>query len=78
MHLQEFWRERATGHVFAIELTDGVVTGICGPLAAVDLDATFLTTYRYSTVGAEALERRRESFIPMTEGEIVLRSATAD
>ena len=27
MHLQEFWRELATGRIYAIELTDGVVTG---------------------------------------------------
>lgn len=78
MHLQEFWRELATGRIYAVELTDGVVTGSCGPLGALDLDPTFLTTYRYSTAGAEALEQRRELFIPMTEGEIVLRSATAD
>jgi hypothetical protein len=78
VHLQEFWRELATGRVYAIELTDGVVTGSCGPLAAIDLDPTFLTTYRYSTVGAVALERRRESFELMTESEILLRSAAAD
>lgn len=78
VHLQEFWQELTTGRIYAIELTDGVVTGSCGPLSAVDLDPTFLTTYRYSTVGASALERRRESFVPMTESEILLRSAAAD
>jgi hypothetical protein len=78
VHLQEFWRQLATGEIYAIELTDGVVTGSCGPLSPVDLDPTFLTSYRYSTVEAAALERRRESFVPMTETEIVLRSAAAD
>ena len=78
MHLQEFWRELTTGRIYAIELKDGVVTGSCGPLNAVDLDPAFLTTYRYSTAGAAALERRRESFVPMTESEILLRSAAAD
>jgi hypothetical protein len=78
VHLQEFWRELATGHIYAVELSDGVVTGTCGPLDAIDLDRAFLTTYRYSSADAPGVERRRELFVPLTEGEIVLRSATAD
>jgi hypothetical protein len=78
VHLQEFWRELATGHIYAVELTDGVVTGTCGPLNAIDLDRTFLTTYRYSSLLASDVERRRERFVPLTEAEILLRSAVAD
>ena len=78
MHLQEFWRELATGHIYAVELTDGVVTGTCGPLNAIDLDPTYLTTYRYSSVLASDVELRRERFVPMSDAEIVLRSAVAD
>ena len=78
MHYQEFWRELATGHIYAIELTDGIVTGTCGPLTAIDLDPTFLVTYRYSSVDAQDIEQRRELFVPLTEAEVLLRSAIAD
>jgi hypothetical protein len=58
----EFWRESATGHVFAIALVDGVVAGVCGPLGAEELDERFLPTFDYAAERAATVEERREEF----------------
>jgi nicotinamidase-related amidase len=62
MREHEFWRESATGEIFAIELEDGVVTGICGPLDADELDDAFLPTFDYSSARAAWVEAHRDAF----------------
>lgn len=48
MKSYEFWRERATGEVWAIELVEGVVGGCCGPLDQSEIEEQFLKTFDYS------------------------------
>jgi len=60
----EYWRERATGHVWAIELVDGVVVGCCGPLDRDELEERFLPTLDYSGELAAWAESTREDFEP--------------
>lgn len=62
MKEREFWRERVGGHVYAIELEDGLVTGSCGPLDTGEIDERFLPTFDYSQDRAPWLEANRESF----------------
>lgn len=62
MKEHEFWRERSTGQVYAIELEDGIVTGSCGPLSRTETDDDFLPSFDYSPVRAEWIERNREAF----------------
>ena len=62
MKEHEFWRERAGGHVYAVELEDGLVAGSCGPLAAAEIDDRFLPTFDYAPDRASWLEENRESF----------------
>jgi CBS domain-containing protein len=62
MKEREFWREPAGGHVYAVELEDGLVTGGCGPLDTGELDERFLPTFDYSPDRAAWLEERRAEF----------------
>lgn len=45
MKTYEFWRERRTGEVWAIELLEGAVVGCCGPLDHSELDEKFLEAF---------------------------------
>jgi CBS domain-containing protein len=62
MKEREFWREPGGGHVYAVELEDGLVTGSCGPLDVAEVDERFLPTFDYTPEQAEWLEERREEF----------------
>ncbi|MGZ4431307.1 MAG: hypothetical protein ACXVYV_06630 [Gaiellales bacterium] len=62
MTTHEFWRERATGHIWAVELDDGLVSACCGPLGHDDVDERFLDAFEYSPQEAPAVERRRDEF----------------
>lgn len=58
----EFWRERSSGRVYAVQLVDGLVTGCCGPLDMSEIDDEFLPTFDYSEERAGWLEQHREEF----------------
>jgi CBS domain-containing protein len=58
----EFWRDRSDGHVYAVELVDGVVSGTCGPLDQGEVDDRFLATFDYATERAGWIEEHREEF----------------
>jgi CBS domain-containing protein len=62
MKEREFWREPAGGHVYAVELEDGLVTGSCGPLDTGELDERFLPSFDYSSDQAAWLEEHRAEF----------------
>jgi len=62
MKEHEFWREPESGHVYAVELEDGLVAGSCGPLETGDLDDRFLATFDYSSGQAAWLEEHRAEF----------------
>jgi hypothetical protein len=58
----EYWRERESGEVWAVELLDGVVAGCCGPLGPGELDERFLATFDYAPERAAWTETHREAF----------------
>ncbi len=62
MITREFWQERSTGEVWAVELCEGVVTACCGPLGISEIDERFLDALDYSTERAAWIEQRREEF----------------
>jgi CBS domain-containing protein len=62
MKEQEFWRDRSSGRLYAVELHDGVVTGRAGPLSPGELEPGFLAAFDYSPDGAAWLEEHREDF----------------
>lgn len=62
MKTYEFWRERRTGEVWAIELVEGAVVGCCGPLDHGDLDQEFLGAFDYSSERAAWVEAHRDAF----------------
>ncbi len=62
MKEHEFWRERAGGHVYAVQLVDGLVAGACGPLEVHDIDERFLPTFDYDQSRAAWLEDHRDDF----------------
>lgn len=62
MKEREFWREREGGHVYAVELVDGVVAGTCGPLDSSDVDERFLPTFDYAAEWAAWVDKHREGF----------------
>jgi hypothetical protein len=62
MRTYEYWRERETGHVWAVELSEGVVVGCCGPLHPSELEERFLPTLDYSPERAAWTEAHRDAF----------------
>jgi nicotinamidase-related amidase len=59
----EFWRERRSGEILAIELTDGRVTGCSPPLDAEELEANLVRALvDHEAARAESVERTREAF----------------
>jgi hypothetical protein len=58
----EFWRERRTGEVWAVELADGIVVACCGPLHHKDVDAAFLHAFDYKPGEAARIEAGRDGF----------------
>lgn len=62
MRTHEFWRERATGQVWAIELREGLVIGSFGPLAHGEIDDTLLARFDYDRDDAEWVEAHRDEF----------------
>jgi hypothetical protein len=58
----EFWRERATGHIFAVAFDEGRVSGCCGPLDMSEVDDDFLPTFDYAGERAGWFEEHREGF----------------
>jgi hypothetical protein len=62
MKTYEFWRECATGEVWAIELLEGVVVGSCGPLDHSEIEESFLVALDYSPKRAAWIEAHRDAF----------------
>jgi hypothetical protein len=77
MKTYEFWRERATGRLWAVELRDGVVVGCCGPLHRSDVEAQFLPTLDYSPERAGLMEADREAF-DLELGEVQRPASTGE
>ncbi len=78
MKTYEFWREKGTGDVWAVELTDGVVTGAAGPLHWSEIKLAYLHGYDYSPTEAVRVEAVREEFELVDERALLLFSASAD
>ena len=74
----EFWREMSTGDVWAVELTDGVVTGAAGPLHWSEIRLAYLHGYDYSPGEAARIEAVRDDFELVDEKALLLFSASAD
>lgn len=62
MKQREFWRERSSGRLYAIELEDGLVSRSCGPLTVSETDDRFLPTFDYTPERASWLEKHRDAF----------------
>ncbi|HET7568466.1 MAG TPA: hypothetical protein VFJ91_10770 [Gaiellaceae bacterium] len=62
MRTHEFWRERDTGHVWAVELREGIVIGCFGPLAHAEVDDELLARFDYDRDDAEWVEAHRDEF----------------
>lgn len=58
----EFWRDRASGRLYAVEFEAGVVSGCCGPLTVSEAEEQFLPTFDYSSERAGWFEEHREGY----------------
>jgi hypothetical protein len=78
MKTHEFWRETKTGEIWAIELSDGAVSGCCGPLAPDAVATDYLLGYDYTAALAAELDRRREEFELLGEEALLFLHAASD
>ena len=62
----EFWMERSTHAVWAVELTDDVVTACYGPLLPGDIEDDLLDAFDYAKGGAAWIELNRDRFGAIT------------
>ena len=60
----EYWLERATGAIWAVELEDGNVVACHGPLTAGEVDDEVVDFLVYSPVGVTWIVQNRERFVP--------------
>ena len=58
----EFWRERVTGDIWAVELVEGKVVAVAGPLHHDDVDEDFLPGFDYAPERADWVEAHRDAF----------------
>ena len=75
MRTYEFWRERSTGDIWAVEFDDGIVAACAGPLHPRDIDPQYLDGYDYSRAEAARLEAAREEFDLLDEEALLLLAA---
>ena len=61
----EFWREKATGEVWAVELEDGTVVRCAGPIHWSAISPFYLHSYDYSPAEAARLDKERDAFEPV-------------
>lgn len=78
MRTYEFWRERRTRDIWAVELEDGIVAACAGPLHPGEIDPAYLDGYDYSPAEAERLEAAREEFDLLDEEALLLFPAGGD
>lgn len=79
MRAAEFWRERETGEIWAVELEDGVVSRCRGPLHWSEVNPTFLREgYDYAEDEAAEIEARREEFEALDELTVVQITGSVD
>ena len=76
--MYEFWRERESGRVWAVELRDGIVRGACGPLRLDQISRDYLRGYAYADELGREIEGRRAEFDLLTEEALLLYGAQAD
>jgi hypothetical protein len=62
MRTYEFWRECASGSIWAVALLDGVVVGCCGPLTWSEIDERLLPAFDYDVERGAVVEGHRERF----------------
>ncbi len=62
MREHEYWQSTATAEVFAVRLDDGMVSGVCGPLARSETEPSFLPAFDYDAERAPWYEQHREEF----------------
>ena len=58
----EFWRCSKTGEVWAIELVEGIVAGVCGPLDHSEIEDEFLVAFDYNPASAASVEAQRDAY----------------
>jgi len=78
MRTYEFWRERTSGDIWAVELEDGIVAACAGPLHPGDINPAYLDGYDYSPAEAERLDGAREEFDLLDEKALLLLAAGGD
>jgi hypothetical protein len=74
----EFWRAPDDHAILAVRLTDGCVTGWCGPLHPGDVMVDYLPDFAYTGSGCDDLEARREGFELLDEDSLLYLSTAAD
>jgi hypothetical protein len=78
MRTHEFWRESKSGEIWAVELSDGVVSACRGPLDPDEVAVDYLSGYDYTVAAAAELEARREEFELLDEQALLLLHAASD
>jgi len=79
MTTYEFWREIASGDVWAVELKDGVVVGSRGPLHWSEIHPSFLESgYEYDADEARLVDARRAEFEPLDERSVIMLAGSVE
>ena len=78
MRTREFWQERATGAIWAVEFRDGCVVSCLGPIDRDEISPDYLQRYSCSPDAAGDIEARRDDFDLIDEDALLLLAASAD
>jgi hypothetical protein len=78
MRTREFWQERATKEIWAVELRDGCVVGCFGPIDRDEISPDYLQRYSCRPDGAAEIDALRDHFDLLDEDALLLLAASAD
>ena len=61
--VREFWLHKPSGRVWAVEVEDGEVVGVAGPVRARDTDPVLLDHLPYDSRDVPWVTRNRREFV---------------
>ena len=61
---REYWQHKPTGHIWAIELSEGRVARCCGPIFLEDVEARLLNHLMYDAKDLSWVVTHRKEFRP--------------
>ena len=78
MALHEFWRDRESGELWAVELEGEGVLGAYGPLHWSEISPLYARLYPYSATTGREVAERRDALEPIVRSAVLALAGDPD